>query len=262
MDNASGLGSGYPTLVVGSSAQAAAEPGAMPRLGHYSEKYELNGSGSEQPATSYGSFRRDEQGALLSHDHLLNAADDELESQNSDHGLVMGPLQNQVPLFFRDGKRRIDYVLVYEDNEGARLGKHDEWRSTFMANLRQAGLDMEEELELCLRAPLQAHPNPSVNWSAGVLAALRIPNIMEADVPNKPLDYYTCTFKCSKLDRFLGSDNQDEYFTVTQRVCVAYEILQTARYGARRKAQIGIDRLIEEGVYAAAFPFARGMHSE
>ncbi|KAH8040030.1 hypothetical protein HPB51_009286 [Rhipicephalus microplus] len=73
-----------------------------------------------------------------------NAADDELESQNSDHGLVMGPLQNQVPLFFRDGKRRIDYVLVYEDNEGARLGKHDEWRSTFMANLRQAGLDMEE----------------------------------------------------------------------------------------------------------------------
>ncbi|KAL3228035.1 hypothetical protein MRX96_003966 [Rhipicephalus microplus] len=191
-----------------------------------------------------------------------NAADDELESQNSDHGLVMGPLQNQVPLFFRDGKRRIDYVLVYEDNEGARLGKHDEWRSTFMANLRQAGLDMEEELELCLRAPLQAHPNPSVNWSAGVLAALRIPNIMEADVPNKPLDYYTCTFKCSKLDRFLGSDNQDEYFTVTQRVCVAYEILQTARYGARRKAQIGIDRLIEEGVYAAAFPFARGMHSE
>ncbi|KAH6931838.1 hypothetical protein HPB50_000903 [Hyalomma asiaticum] len=43
----------------------------MPRLGHYSEKYELNGSGSEQPAASYGSFRRDEQGALLSHDHLL-----------------------------------------------------------------------------------------------------------------------------------------------------------------------------------------------
>lgn len=255
----------------------------MPRLGHYSEKYELNGSGSEQPAASYGSFRRDEQGALLSHDHLLNAADDELESQASDHGLVMGPVQTQAPLFFRDGKRRIDYVLVYEDSEGARLGKYDEWRSTFMANLRQAGLDMEEELvegdnksthfiklsvpwpvllryaeELCLRAPLQAHPNPSVNWSAGVLATLRIPNIMEADVPNKPLDYYTCTFKCSKLDRFLGSDNQDEYFTVTQRVCVAYEILQTARYGARRKAQIGIDRLIEEGVYAAAFPLHEG----
>ncbi|XP_077510547.1 anoctamin-7-like isoform X1 [Amblyomma americanum] len=228
-----------------------------------------------------------------------NTADDELESQASDHGLVMGPVPNQAPLFFRDGKRRIDYVLVYEDSEGARLGKHDEWRSTFMANLRQAGLDMEEELvegesksthfiklsvpwpvllryaeELCLRAPLQAHPNPSVNWSAGVLAALRIPNIMEAEVPNKPLDYYTCTFKRSKLDRntdsakegkgrrkalaFLGSDNQDEYFTVTQRVCVAYEILQTARYGARRKAQIGIDRLIEEGVYTAAFPLHEG----
>lgn len=63
------LFSGGPPSVVGSAA--AAEPEAMPRLGHYSEKYELNGSGSEQPAASYGSFRRDEQGALLSHDHLL-----------------------------------------------------------------------------------------------------------------------------------------------------------------------------------------------
>ncbi|CAN7987566.1 unnamed protein product, partial [Ixodes pacificus] len=104
----------------------------------------------------------------------------------------------------------------------------------------------------------QAHPNPSVNWSAGLLGTLRIPNIMDDEVPNKPLDYYTCTFKKSKLDRFLGSDNQDEYFTTTQRLCIVYEILQTAQYGKRRKAQIGIDRLIEEEVYTAAFPLHEG----
>ncbi|XP_042146246.1 anoctamin-7 [Ixodes scapularis] len=216
---------------------------------------------------------------------LLNAQNDELESQASEPGLVMGPSGNvpSADLFFRDGKRRIDYVLVYEDSEGVRLNKHDGWRQTFMANLRKAGLDMEEELvegehkaihfiklsapwpvlvryaeELCLRAPLQAHPNPSVNWSAGLLGTLRIPNIMDDEVPNKPLDYYTCTFKKSKLDRFLGSDNQDEYFTTTQRLCIVYEILQTAQYGKRRKAQIGIDRLIEEEVYTAAFPLHEG----
>jgi hypothetical protein len=47
----------------------------------------------------------------------------------------------------------------------------------------------------------QAHPNPSVNWSQLVLKALRLPNIMYEEVPNKPLDYYTCPFKKSKLDR-------------------------------------------------------------
>lgn len=47
----------------------------------------------------------------------------------------------------------------------------------------------------------QAHPNPSVNWSHLLLNALRLPNIMHEEVPNKPLDYYTCPFKKSKLDR-------------------------------------------------------------
>jgi anoctamin-7 len=34
-----------------------------------------------------------------------------------------------------------------------------------------------------------------------VLKVLRLPNIMHEEVPNKPLDYYTCPFRKSKLDR-------------------------------------------------------------
>ncbi|XP_064459416.1 anoctamin-7-like isoform X1 [Ornithodoros turicata] len=247
----------------------------MPRLGQHGEKYELNGASD---APSYGSFRKEDGGALLGHDHL------DAESPGSDRGLVMGPVEGEPSgIYFRDGKRRIDFMLVFEDSEGVRMNKHDGWRQTFMANLRKAGLDMEEEVvegerktvhfiklsapwavlvqyaeELCVRAPLQAHPNPSVNWSANLLSLLRIPNIMDSDIPNRPLDYYTCTFKKSKLDRFLGSENQEEYFTTTQRVRIVYEILQTAQYGKRRKAQIGIDRLIEEEVYTAAFPLHDG----
>ena len=48
----------------------------------------------------------------------------------------------------------------------------------------------------------QAHPNPSGNWSEWLLSSLYIPNPMAEEVPNKPLDYYTCPFKMSKLDRW------------------------------------------------------------
>ena len=54
---------------------------------------------------------------------------------------------------------------------------------------------------LNLALPIQAHPNPSGNWSEWVLSKLRLPNLMFEDVPNKPLDYYTCPFKTSKLDK-------------------------------------------------------------
>ncbi|VDP88182.1 unnamed protein product [Echinostoma caproni] len=97
-----------------------------------------------------------------------------------------------------------------------------------------------------------------INWSASVLAALRIPNIMQQAVPNPPTDYYTCQFRKSKLERFLGSSERETYFTSTQRHQVAYEILSTQAYGSRKKAQVGIDRLIEEDVYSAAYVIHEG----
>uniref|UniRef100_A0A1I8HU45 Anoctamin n=1 Tax=Macrostomum lignano TaxID=282301 RepID=A0A1I8HU45_9PLAT len=81
---------------------------------------------------------------------------------------------------------------------------------------------------------------------------------MDQVVPNQPPDYYTCPFRKSKLNKFLGSENRDAYFTATQRHQVAYEILATRAYGLRRKAEIGIDRLLEDGTYAGAFPLHEG----
>jgi hypothetical protein len=55
---------------------------------------------------------------------------------------------------FRDGRRKIDFVLVYEENSrrstmldtsaDRKTNKLDMWRQRFMANLRREGLDMEE----------------------------------------------------------------------------------------------------------------------
>jgi len=38
------------------------------------------------------------------------------------------------------------------------------------------------------------------------------------------------------------------------RQAVAYEILATTVYGKRKDGEIGIDRLLEDTVYTAAFP--------
>lgn len=46
---------------------------------------------------------------------------------------------------------------------------------------------------------IQALPRQTSNWSASVLQKLGIPNLMAQEVPNLPLDYYTCPFKANKL---------------------------------------------------------------
>ncbi|KAJ9592479.1 hypothetical protein L9F63_015895 [Diploptera punctata] len=291
------------------------------------ERYEL-----------HDSLERD-YGSINSQDRQIILQDDE----DSDQGLILrgsspmnvGPAvqPSDASTYFRDGRRKIDFVLVYEETtrsagsltsrRSSSIGslyqipllrvyrKHDRslqanvspstvegifsgdkkrstkleaWRQRFMANLRKAGLDMEEEViessnkkvvffiklhatwpvlchyaeELNMRAPLQAHPNPSVNWSHLVLKVLRLPNIMYEEVPNKPLDYYTCPFRKSKLDRFLGSENRETYFTNVQRGRILYEILSTAIFGKKKKGEVGIDRLVEEGVFSSAFPLHDG----
>lgn len=87
----------------------------------------------------------------------------------------------------------------------------------------------------------QAQQHLDLNTSARVLSKLCIPNVMTESVPNRPLDYYTCAFRkskmsrwvnfCNQLDqitaacfaectpffRFLGWEDHDAYFTNTQR---------------------------------------------
>ncbi|XP_014818448.1 PREDICTED: anoctamin-7 isoform X2 [Calidris pugnax] len=112
--------------------------------------------------------------------------------------------------------------------------------------------------ELQLRVPLQVLPRQTSNWSASVLQWLGIPNLMAQEVPNLPLDYYTCPFKANKLRWFLGSDEQDTFFSTTQRHQILYEILATTQYGHSREREVGIVRLLSENVFTAAFPLHEG----
>lgn len=89
------------------------------------------------------------------------------DDEDSDQGLIMRESSSPNPeptaiaensIFFRDGIRKIDFLLVYEetsrryasngptvlDTSGDRRAKLETWRQQFMTNLRRAGLDMEE----------------------------------------------------------------------------------------------------------------------
>jgi len=56
------------------------------------------------------------------------------------------------------------------------------------------------------------------------------------------------------INRFLGSDDLDSFFTRAQRSRMVYEILATAPFGKEKKGEVGIERLVGEGAYTAAFP--------
>ncbi|XP_023687155.1 anoctamin-7 isoform X1 [Paramormyrops kingsleyae] len=171
--------------------------------------------------------------------------------------------------------------------EGGRSERHkaqlDQWRDKFIRNLQNARLFLEKEEtviekktihylklsaprdvlvyyaeELCLRAPLQAQPNPDHNTSDQMIKKLCLPNIMAEYVPNKPVNYYTCAFRKSKMDKFLGSENHGTYFTNTQRQRIVYEILSRTAYGKRKWAEVGVARLLNEGALTAAFPLHEG----
>ncbi|XP_064611439.1 anoctamin-7-like [Liolophura sinensis] len=246
------------------------------------EKKGINGKAV--PMEDYGSL-----GKAGDKVHIMGDQDE--TSTSMDEGLHMNaPSTSQYEpgsdIFFSDNKRRIDYMLAFEEplvSNKAKDEKHAQWRQKFMKSLRKVGLQMEEENvqnektlinfiklhapwsvlcewaeHLSMRAPLQAHPNPSNDWSGKLLAKLKVPNIMYQEVPNTPLDYYTCAFKKSKMERFLGIENKETFFNPRDRSRVVYEILASAPYGKRKRAEIGIDRLLEEEIYSAAYPIHDG----
>ncbi|XP_056330037.1 anoctamin-7 [Danio aesculapii] len=197
---------------------------------------------------------------------------------------------------FSDGVTKIDFVLVWEESgnplksaDGEELSfsssrdAHRKWRTEFLSKLQDAGLhqEMKEVVqgktkttyvllsapwnvlcyyaeEISLRVPLQVVTTPISNWSETILEKLHTPNIMAQDVPNYPPDYYTCPFRTTKLERFLGHENKDTFFKTTQRHQILYEILARTPYGALKRGEVGIGRLVSEKVLTAAFPLHEG----
>ncbi|XP_067158189.1 anoctamin-7 isoform X2 [Apteryx mantelli] len=217
---------------------------------------------------------------------ISKLSDSSLDKQSTDNVFSDGRTRIDFVLVWETVPRELIKQKDSSENKGLRERSaiiHKTWRKKFLDKLLDAGIHMEKHTsrvekkvvhylllsapwsvlcyyaeELQLRLPLQALPNQASNWSDRVLGRLGIRNMMVEEVPNLPLDYYTCQFKVNKLQWFLGSDKQDTFFSTTQRQQILYEILATTQYGCSKEREAGVDWLLSENVFTAAFPLHDG----
>ncbi|XP_017593463.1 PREDICTED: anoctamin-4 isoform X7 [Corvus brachyrhynchos] len=260
--------------------------------------------------------------SLLRHGNLTSTSDDASRLE------VVGeevPDKNKTSgLYFRDGKCRIDYILVYRKSN-----PQTEKREVFERNIRAEGLQMEKESSLTnsdiifvkLHAPWEVLGKyaelmnvrmpfrPFNPFSAGAPCILvrccflnghfieingrsrrsrrkiyylhrryKFMNRIEKQIsrfrgwlPRKPMkldketlpdleenDCYTAPFSQQRIHHFI-IHNKDTFFNNATRSRIVHHILQRVKY-EEGKNKIGLNRLLSNGSYEAAFPLHEGSY--
>ncbi|XP_065808946.1 anoctamin-5-like isoform X2 [Labrus bergylta] len=222
---------------------------------------------------------------------LQSATDSQTGDENSGNGVSLSErvilpghaetdrLQpNKDTVFFRDGVRRIDFVLSYVDDKDGE--KKQERRKEFEANLEKAGLELEMDDKSDSKDQrtyfLKIHAPWDILATYADVLKIKVP-FKESDIPHGqdvPLewlshpfrlpehimhptpDYFTYPFDKNKTDFFLISD-KDTFFPPSTRNRIVFYILARCPYykeGQKEKEKTGIKRLISNGTYTAAFP--------
>ncbi|XP_013888130.1 anoctamin-5 isoform X2 [Austrofundulus limnaeus] len=184
---------------------------------------------------------------------------------------------NRDTVFFRDGVRRIDFVLSYVDDKDERK---QERRREFEANLEKAGLELETEDKSDAKDQktyfLKIHAPWDVLTTYADVLKVKVP-FRESDIPHgreAPLywiphpfglpdnimrperDYFTYPFEKNKEDFFLIRD-KETFFPPSTRNRIVFYILARCPYykeGQKEREKTGIKRLLSNGTYTAAFP--------
>ncbi|XP_056137369.1 anoctamin-5 [Lampris incognitus] len=186
--------------------------------------------------------------------------------------------QSKDSVFFRDGLRRVDFVLSYVDDKDGE--KKQERRREYEANLERAGLELETEDKsesddgktyylkihapwevlatyadvLKIKVPFKANDIPDnkeipMNW---LTTPFRLPKHIMHPEP----DYFTAPFNKTKSDFFL-IDDKETFFSPSTRNRIVYYILARCPYykdSCENKDKKGIKRLLNNGTYTSAFP--------
>ncbi|XP_053576348.1 anoctamin-5 isoform X3 [Bombina bombina] len=186
--------------------------------------------------------------------------------------------QSKDSVFFRDGIRRIDFVLSYIDEPVKEGDKKAERRKEFEINLEKSGLELETEDKkesengktyfvkihapwevlstyaevLNIKVPIKENdiPPPMENPLHFVLKPFRLPeNVMHPEP-----DYFTAPFSKQKQELFLIED-ENSFFSPATRNRIVYYILSRCHYGTEEgKKKFGIKRLLNNATYTAAYP--------
>ncbi|XP_058276306.1 anoctamin-4 isoform X2 [Hirundo rustica] len=226
--------------------------------------------------------------SLLHHGNLTSTSDDASRLE------VVGeevPDKNKISgLYFRDGKCRIDYILVYRKSN-----PQTEKREVFERNIRAEGLQMEKESSLTNSDIIfvKLHAPWEVLGKYAELMNVRMPfrrkiyylhrrykfmNRIEKQIsrfrgwlPRKPMkldketlpdleenDCYTAPFSQQRIHHFI-IHNKDTFFNNATRSRIVHHILQRVKY-EEGKNKIGLNRLLSNGSYEAAFPLHEGSY--
>ncbi|XP_069012853.1 anoctamin-6 [Embiotoca jacksoni] len=187
-------------------------------------------------------------------------------------------------LFFNDGVRRIDFILVYEDEDKKDFEKRHTFqrrkrrREYFEASLMKMGLELEatpsvvnDKLTfvkvhmpwdvLCtyaevlhIKLPIQLNDlssRPSLwNFFSGITKYF----YPSEDLIRKETEFFTAPFEKDRVEYFHVKD-KDVFFTPAMRSRMALYILSRAPYEIRGNVKkFGITKLLDGGVYKAAYP--------
>ncbi|XP_031798457.1 anoctamin-3 isoform X1 [Sarcophilus harrisii] len=193
-------------------------------------------------------------------------------------------------LFFKDGKKRIDYILVYKKSS-----LQVEKRSTFERNLREEGLMLEREQSitnsdimfvkihcpwdtLCKYAERMNIRMPFrkkcyyTDWKNRTLNSLFRKTIqLRSWLPKNPMqldkealpdleetDCYTAPFSRARMHHFTIT-NKDTFFNNSTRSRIVHHVLQRTKY-EDGKTKMGINKLLNNGTYEASFPPHEGSY--
>ncbi|XP_015208423.1 anoctamin-6 [Lepisosteus oculatus] len=184
-------------------------------------------------------------------------------------------------LFFNDGTRRIDFVLVYEDEDKKEYDKRHMYqrrkrrREYFEASLMKMGLELEATHSVLDEKVIfvKVHAPWEVLCTYAEVLHIKLPiqpNDMKSKdspfncftkyfYPSKELiapetEYFTAPFEKDRLEYFCIKD-QDTFFTPSMRSRIVYYILSRALYEVRGKIKkFGITKLLGSVVYKAAYP--------
>ncbi|KAM6394636.1 anoctamin-5 isoform 12-T12 [Pluvialis apricaria] len=195
-----------------------------------------------------------------------------------EHQVIDKRHQSKDSIFFRDGVRRIDFVLSYVDDLNKEWEKKLERRKEFESNLQKAGLELETEDKkesedgkiyfvkihapwevlityaevLNIKVPIKENDIPSMveNPLDCMLAPLRLPEKVMHPEP----DYFTAPFSKEKQELYLIND-ENTFFSPSMRNRIVNYILTRCPYGTEEgKKKFGIKRLLNNGTYSAAYP--------
>uniref|UniRef100_A0A8B9VFP6 Anoctamin n=1 Tax=Anas zonorhyncha TaxID=75864 RepID=A0A8B9VFP6_9AVES len=184
-------------------------------------------------------------------------------------------------IFLHDGQRRIDFVLVYEDetkkmtHKRIDRKKQKRKRQVYESNLINNGLQLEatrsvldEKLVfvkvhapwevLCtyaevmhIKLPLQPDDlktrESAFNWFTSLFR-------VDENIIKPEQEFFTAPFEKEHLSNFYIQD-KDTFFNPATRSRIVHFILSRVEYATKNNVKkFGINKLLDSGIYKAAFP--------